>query len=117
MTPDVLLALAWWVLDRSDMGLEGVWPRASALLGRQALESALDIYWERTMPGMVHATRATQLACLPQFLKDVVVADGVRVAWSALSRACHHHPYELAPTAAELQIWLGRVDSLVASLN
>ena len=24
-------------------------------------------------------------------------------AWSVLSRACHHHPYELAPTANELR--------------
>ena len=24
-------------------------------------------------------------------------------AWTDLSRACHHHPYELAPTANELR--------------
>ena len=28
-------------------------------------------------------------------------------AWSVLSRACHHHPYELAPTANELRALLG----------
>ena len=28
-------------------------------------------------------------------------------AWSVLSRACHHHPYELAATANELRALLG----------
>ena len=30
--------------------------------------------------------------------------------WGALSRACHHHPYELAPTAAELARWIEVVE-------
>jgi hypothetical protein len=87
------------------------------VLGRQALEISLDSYWLRTSPNMADATRATQLACLPYYLKDQPVADGVRVAWNALSRACHHHPYELAPTALELEGWLERVDQLAALLD
>jgi hypothetical protein len=30
------------------------------------------------------------------------VAARAEYAWAQLSRACHHHPYELVPTAAEL---------------
>jgi hypothetical protein len=33
---------------------------------------------------------------------------------AALSQACHYHPYELAPTAAELTSWL---DQLVTHLQ
>jgi hypothetical protein len=33
-----------------------------------------------------------------------------------LSRACHHHPYELAPTPGELRGWLDAVDDALAAL-
>jgi hypothetical protein len=34
------------------------------------------------------------------------------VAWAGLSSACHHHAYELAPTAGEVAHLLSMVDSL-----
>ena len=117
MSPEVLLLLARDILDRPEFGIEGVWPRTAAFLGRQSLESALDQQWEASLPQMRYATRATQLACIDQFVKDAVVVDGVRTAWSALSRVCHHHPYELSPTAAELEMWLAKVDGLVNELE
>lgn len=117
MISRTLLDSAHQVIHRTDVGLEGVWPRAAALLGRQALEESLDAFWERTLPGMTKANFATRLACLPQYLKDNEVADGVKVAWSALSRACHHHPYELPPTAHELIRWLERIGGLVELLD
>jgi hypothetical protein len=46
-------------------------------------------------------------------LVQVVVGVGRRRAWTALSRAGHHHAYELSPTAAELGTWLESVDVLV----
>lgn len=48
---------------------------------------------------------------------DHELADGVRVTRSALSRACHHHPYELAPTVAELSHWITQVERLVSTLE
>jgi hypothetical protein len=36
---------------------------------------------------------------------------------AALSRACHYHSYELAPTAAELTSWLNETADLVALLR
>lgn len=61
------------------------------------LVSGIDRFWARNLPAMGDATRATQLACLEQYLGDRELAQGIRVvAWSALSRACHHHAYERA---------------------
>lgn len=112
-----LLRSAQVVLDRPESGLEGVWPRTAAYLGRQSLEAALDAYWTNVLPNMRDANRRTQLICLEQFMNDKVIVDGVRIAWGSLSRVCHHHPYELAPTATELEAWLSQVERLVMSLR
>ncbi len=34
------------------------------------------------------------------------IIDYAYQVWGALSRACHHHSYELAPTAGELEGWI-----------
>jgi hypothetical protein len=54
----------------------------------------------------------TQLICLRSYLGDAPLASRAGHAWSALRRACHHHPYELAPTAAELSSWFAVVAEL-----
>ena len=97
-------------------GPRGVWPRAAALLSRQALEEAMDQLWACTFPGMESASRATQLACLDQVLTDRTLVADIRTAWSSLSRACHHH-YELAPTAAELERCIRQTERLVEALR
>jgi hypothetical protein len=112
-----MLDAARQVVNRVDPHLDGVWPRASAFLARQALEDAIDRLWDQNLPGMHRASRATQLACLGYATPDRELTDGVRVAWHALSRACHHHQYELAPTASELEMWIEKVDRLVARLD
>lgn len=113
-------ALLEWsraALGHPDLAVVAAWPRACALLARQALEEGVDDFWLRTMPTMRSASRTTQLACLGQFLRDPDLVDGVRVAWSALSRACHHHAYELSPIAPELDHWLTSVEALIARLD
>ena len=45
----------------------------------------------------------TQLLCLTVYLSNRELAREAAAAWSDLSRARHHHPYELAPTANELR--------------
>lgn len=112
-----LLSWARAVLTHPRLEVAGVWPQAAALLGRQGLEAGLDEFWMRQLPGMTRASRATQLACLEQYLRDTELVRGVRVAWASLSRACHHHPYELAPTAPELERWLDGVDELIRRLD
>lgn len=95
----------------------GVWPRAAALLARQALEDALDRLWRLSVPQMRQASRRTQMICLGMLLKDEALIADVRAVWSSLSRACHHHHYELAPTAAELERWIQQTEHLLTALE
>ena len=75
---------------------------AVALLTRQALEQTLDDLWRWKAPGTQLASRRAQLLCLGPYIGDEALAQEVRYAWVALSRACHHHPYEVGAGAEEL---------------
>lgn len=94
-------------------GLSGVWPKAAAFLTRQALEEALAELWESAYPGMAQASWSTQLACLSEVLSDPSLIADVRSAWASLSRACHHHHYELDSTAPELERWIQQTERFV----
>ena len=106
MTPLRLLSTAEAVIGIRDGGGAGLWPRTAAVLGRQAIEGALRQYWGRREPGLEHCSSHAQLLCLVAYLSNRELAQETSAAWSALSRACHHHPYELSPTAGELRAWL-----------
>jgi hypothetical protein len=96
-----------------EAGLVGAWPRAVAVLGRQALEHALDDFWSAEAPLVRAVPRHPQLVCLGAYLPAGDVVSGVRAAWHGLSRACHHHVYELPPTAEELGRWLDAVEAFI----
>jgi hypothetical protein len=110
-----LLEMAEVLVQRPDAGTAGVWPRAAALLIRQALETALDDVWARTAPGVADASARAQLLCLAEYLGDRALAGEVSVAWAALSRACHHQAYSLPPTAVELGQWIAVVRRFVGT--
>jgi hypothetical protein len=114
-TPADLLGLARQLLDRESPETAGLWPRAAALLARQALEMAVDDYWAARRIPLDSCPTLQQLICLREYLGDPDLAGRVHHAWNALSRACHYHPYELAPTARELDGWLETVGSWVAA--
>jgi hypothetical protein len=112
-----VLRVAHGLLKRADPATAGLWPRASALLARQALEGTLLRLWElRTLDLQACSIRA-QLICLRTYLGNRDLASRAGHAWSALSGACHHHPYELAPTAAELQDWFSVVEELIEAVG
>jgi hypothetical protein len=111
--PRGLVETADGLLGRAEPATAGLWPRASALLGLEALEATLQRLWKSRGFDLHGCTMRTQLICLRRYLDDGAVAARAGHAWSALSRACHHHPYELAPTAAELGSWLSVVGELV----
>lgn len=113
----LLLTQADELMSRPETGPEGVWPRAAALLARQALEDALDLLWQQDLPGLQYASTRTQLLCLAFLTPDKSIADDVKSAWTTLSRACHHHQYELAPTADELRYWIDQVNHLVGAIR
>ena len=111
-----LLGVARELLDREDAAFVGTWPRAVAFVTRQALEDAVDEVWRRRGIALTAADARAQLLCLESYLGDADLAASCRYAWHALSRACHHHPYELAPTATELERWINVVSSLTDRL-
>ena len=111
--PDDLLALADGLLRRADPATAGLWPRASAILALRALEAGVLRLWERQTLDLRRCPMRAQLICLRTYLGDASLAARTGHAWSALSRACHHHPYELAPTAAELESWFSVVRELI----
>ena len=112
-----LLDLADGLLGRADPATAGLWPRASALLALRALEASLLRLWADRGPGLERCPMRAQLICLRSYLGDASLAARAGHAWSALSRACHHHPYELAPTAAELRGWLAVVRELAGTVG
>jgi hypothetical protein len=66
MTPEELLAAARRLVDRPDAATAGVWPRAAALLARQALELVLAGLWaaQPQATGLSGCTMRSQLLCL-----------------------------------------------------
>jgi hypothetical protein len=115
-----LLAVARRLLARTGSGGDlaaGVWPRSAAVLARQALEQSLTSLWRQKGLDLARASTHAQLLCLEEYQGDSSVAADARFAWWALSRACHHHPYELAPTVAEIEGWAGSVERVVGAVE
>jgi hypothetical protein len=106
------------MVEHPDAVTAGVWPRAAALLARQALEQAMAGLWaERPgAGGLSDSTMRSQLLCLTAYVdEDVPTRAAYRSA--ALSRACQYHPYELAPTPTELVRWLNEACEVLALLR
>jgi hypothetical protein len=103
-----LLATAESILDGGVRINGGLQARAAALLARQALEQALAEFWDRRSPGVQRCRTRTQIQCLSAYLEGEPVGAAA-TAWNHLSETCHHHPYDVAPSAAELRAWIGSV--------
>jgi hypothetical protein len=118
MTPEELLAAARRLIERPEAATAGVWPRAAALLARQALELAMSALWAASpqTSGLSDCTMRSQLLSLTAYL-DQDTATRIAYLSAALSRACHYHLYELAPTAAELTRWLSETANLVSVMR
>lgn len=114
--PIHLLSLARSIMRVPRADLVGTWPRSSAILGRQALEIALDQLWAQVAPGVENASARAQLTCLPEYI-DAELASRIRYSWHVLSTACHYHAYELPPIATELNGWLDDVESVIAAVR
>jgi hypothetical protein len=114
MTPAEILTMAQGLLERTDPATAGLWPRAAALLARQGLEASLDALWTEKGVNLGACTTRAQLICLREFV-DPELAGRLAHTWAALSRACHQHPYELAPAVGELAGWIGAVREFATS--
>jgi hypothetical protein len=109
--PPELLEAARRLLTDKDPTSAGLWPRATAMLGRQALEGSLAELWRSLAPGLEEASFKTQFLCLPAFLgnKDAL-AGRVNHVWWSLTRVCHYNVYRLSPTVEELTDWLETIE-------
>ena len=118
MTPPELLDAARDLMQRPDAPVDGIWPRAAALLARQALEAAMAELWasNRQAAGLGGCSMRSQELCLTVYLDPDTASRAVYLL-AALSRACHYHPYELAPTAAELTGYLDQAAQLVTQIQ
>jgi hypothetical protein len=94
------------LLRYSDPATAGMWPRAASYLARQALEQGLEEFWQLEL--LESSEPRPGLSCC---------VCGAAHAWNALSRACHHHPYELAPTEQELSNWIADVERVTVALS
>ena len=110
-TPSELLGAADDLLSETSEASTGRWPRAVAILCRQALEGSLHDFWRAKAPGVESATERAQLLCLRSYVAPELAARAEHT-WTALSRACHQHAYELSPAASELAGWFEVADEL-----
>ena len=115
-SPTELLATADELLSAPRPASVGWWPKAVALLLRQALERSMESLWLVKAPPLARASHRAQLLCLRSFIHRPLAlrADST---WSQLSRACHDHPYELPPTAAELAGWFETTEAVVREVG
>ena len=97
-----LVSTARDLMRLESAGSAGLGPRAAAILGRQALELAMDRVWEVTAPGMERMSFRCQRLCLGAMLNDASLGRRVEWAWHVLSDACHHGVYDLPPSTREL---------------
>ena len=114
--PNVLIDLARSMIQDRDPELIGIWPRAAAIIACQAFEISLDRFWLAVAPSVGHASKRAQLICLAEYT-DSKLASRIRYIWHGLSVACHHHAYELPPTAQELEGWLTDIEALIEEVK
>ena len=116
MTPKELLDAARPILGHTGGLAPALWPRAAAILARHALESAVRDMWT-SRPGYESLAQSSMRAQLISLIDIIDPSAAARASfvWSALSEACHYHPYELAPTAGELSHWIDEVEQIVTS--
>ena len=110
-----LLGYAEQVLDGTvTLGARG--PRTAALLARRAFEDWLDelcASWSTQVVSEWPPTTSSKLVALGA-LQGMELGERAKRVWHGLSRAVHHHAYELQPSAAEVRQLVGHVRALDA---
>lgn len=92
--------------------------RAACWIARAALESAVDDLLDTKQSGAPEATMRSKLTVLQvAFSQDETVPVRADYAWSRLSQACHHHAFELAPTAGEVGHLIHLVETLANDVS
>lgn len=88
--------------------------RAACWIARAALESAVDDLLASKQRSVPDATMRSKLTVLQvAFGHEGDIPTRAEYAWNGLSRACHHHAFELSPTATEVRHLIHLVGALV----
>lgn len=118
MIPARYLDVADDLLRKHQTWSTGLWSRTCAWLLRLALEATLGELWAREHPAIALVTMRAQLLSLYHLRGfEPQMAARAEYLWACLSRAVHHHPYELSPTATELRRWHEDVRSLALLIS
>ncbi len=110
-TVERLITLAEGILDGTVPVPAGRAPRAAAVVARQCLEQSVTNRCDRLVPGLQRPTMRSQLILLTE-LDDRGIGKQALTAWDRLSQACHHHGYELQPTAGEVRYCLDLIKDI-----
>ncbi|MFI5777810.1 hypothetical protein [Nocardia sp. NPDC051570] len=93
----------------------GLWSRATVWLLRIAVEQAIDQLWWQVAPPLARCSMRAQLLALEPYAGPPTAAR-IGALWATLSRAGHHHDYELPPALIELRGWYDETVRLVEEL-
>lgn len=92
--------------------------RMACWLARAALEAALRERLDARGRPSGAASMRSVLTCFEVAYADApALVDGAEHAWAGLSNACHHHAFELSPTAAEAQRLIDTVRLVAQATN
>lgn len=117
LDPDLCLSVAERMLAEVPRGARGAWPRACAWLIRIALETELTRFWQAIREPVARCrSRQAQFLLLRAHLGRAA-AVRAHQTWAVLSRAGHHHSYELALTAVELDLLRRDAAEAIAALR
>jgi len=108
-----LLTYAEQLLDGTvNLGARG--PRTAALLARRAFEEWLDeisASWSTQVVSDRPPTTSSKLVALGA-PRGMELGERAKWVWHGLSRAVHHHAYELQPSVMEVRQLVGQVTGL-----
>lgn len=112
MTATGLLSQAQAVLDGAAPGRN----RMACWIARSALEDAVRARLEDRGLNAGDGSMRSLLTCFEvAYATDPQLVDSATHAWAGLSNACHHHAFELAPTAVEAQRLIDTVHRIAAA--
>lgn len=76
----------------------------------------MDFLYQQRAPALRRCSARAKVLCLRRFV-PLEVAQSAQFTWHALSAACHHHPYQLAPDSRQLMAAIGEVTRLLDAIS
>jgi hypothetical protein len=96
--------------DKVALGSRGT--RTAALLARRAFEDWLDEQSAPWLGSSYYGPSTKSKLVVLEALRGIDLGQLVKRIWQGLSAACHHHSYELQPSAAEVRDLVEQIRNL-----